>query len=82
VTSRARDLLTLARFAFAGCWRSARALTVAYLGVPLVQALLPAALVLTIRGLVDDLVRLQHQGSFYRLHRREANEAQPGADRR
>ena len=48
-----------ARFALGCCWRANRPLTVLFVAVPLFQALLPAALVLTLRGLVNDIVRLR-----------------------
>lgn len=54
-----RDFRSDARFALGCCWRANRTLTVLYVAVPLFQGLLPAALVLTLRGLVNDIVYLR-----------------------
>lgn len=48
-----------ARFAVRCCWRANRSLTLLYVALPLFQGLLPAALVLTLRGLVNDIAYLR-----------------------
>jgi ATP-binding cassette subfamily B protein len=61
--SRRREFWANARFSVSQCWRAHRALTAAYLVIPLIQGLLPAALVLTLRGLINEVVSAQHSGS-------------------
>jgi ATP-binding cassette subfamily B protein len=51
-----------ARFSMSQCWRAHRGLTVAFIVIPLVQALLPAALVLTLRGLINEVVQARGSG--------------------
>jgi len=51
------------RFALGCCWRANRLLTVLYVAVPIFQGLLPAALVLTLRGLVNDISYLRSTGT-------------------
>ena len=58
-----RDFRADTRFALGCCWRANRPLAVLYVVVPLFQGLLPAALVLTLRGLVNDIVYLRSTGS-------------------
>lgn len=58
-----RGLRADARFGLRCCWRANRTLTVLYVAVPLFQGLLPAALVLTLRGLVNDIVYLRSTGA-------------------
>jgi ATP-binding cassette subfamily B protein len=58
-----REFWANARFTVSQCWQAHRGLTAAFLVVPLVQAVLPAALVLTLRGLIDEVVALRSSGS-------------------
>lgn len=51
-----------ARFSLARNWRANRFLTIASIVVPLVQSLMPLALVLTLRGLIDEVVRAHGAG--------------------
>jgi ATP-binding cassette subfamily B protein len=51
------------RFGLAQCWHANRILTAAFVVVPILQGLLPAALVLTLRGLINEIVRVQGSGS-------------------
>lgn len=53
------ELRTDVRFALAVCWHANRLLTVLFVAVPVFQAFLPAALVLTLRNLVDEIVDLR-----------------------
>jgi ATP-binding cassette subfamily B protein len=62
-TTSRREFWADARFSVSQCWDAHRALTVAYLVIPLVQGLLPAALVLTLRGLINEIVSVQGSGS-------------------
>lgn len=61
--SRRREFSANARFCTANCWRAHRALTLAFIVIPLVQGLLPAGLVLALRGLIDEVLRAQRLGA-------------------
>ena len=50
------------RFCLARCWRAHRALTCVFIVIPLVQSLVPLALVLTLRGLIDEVANVQRSG--------------------
>ena len=58
-----RDFLADTRFALRCCWRAHRTYTALFVALPLFQGLLPAALVLTLRGLVNDIVYLKSSGA-------------------
>jgi ATP-binding cassette subfamily B protein len=62
-TSRRAEFWADARFSMSHCWRAHRALTAAFVVIPLVQALLPAALVLTLRGLINEVTQVRSSGS-------------------
>lgn len=63
VVARTRHFSADARFGLSQCWRAHRGLTLAFLVLPVVQGLLPAALVLTLRGLINEVVAQQQAGA-------------------
>ena len=58
-----REFWANARFSMGQCWRAHRPLAAAFLVVPLIQGLLPAALVLTLRGLINEVTSARSAGS-------------------
>jgi len=63
LTENLRSFRADARFCLARSWRAQRALTVLSILLPLGQSLVPLALVLTLRGLIDEVVVLRSQAS-------------------
>ena len=57
-----RTYWTNARFCLNRDWGANRALTIASILIPLIQSFVPLALVLTLRGLIDEVVRLHTTG--------------------
>lgn len=49
-------------FTFSRCWRAHRTLTVIFVIIPLLQSLVPLALVLTLRGLIDEVTAVRSSG--------------------
>jgi ATP-binding cassette subfamily B protein len=62
MTETLRTFRADARFALSQSWRAHRTLTVAFIIIPLLQSLVPLALVLTLRGLIDEVSTIRGSG--------------------
>lgn len=60
--NRLRTFLADSRFCLSRSWRAHRTLTVASILLPMLQSLVPLALVLTLRGLIDEVTSVRAAG--------------------